>query len=80
MKIKPSELKEFVARFAVAPGAKVDLKKEFDPGDTAGYEKPENAAELLEDGVEFLASYQEKLYAENTRGLAGGLASAGRSR
>ena len=69
MKIKPSELKEFVGRFAVAPGVKVDLKKEFDPGDTAGYEKPENAAELLEDGVEFLASYQEKLYAENSRGL-----------
>ncbi len=69
MKIKLSELKEFVARFAVVPGVKVDLKKEFDPGDTAGYEKPENAAELLEDGVEFLASYQEKLYAENTRGL-----------
>ena len=38
MKIKLSELKEFVARFAVVPGVKVDLKKEFDPGDTAGYE------------------------------------------
>lgn len=69
MKIKPSELKEFTARFKVKPGMKVDLKKDFDPGDTAGYEKPENAAELLEDGVEFLAAYQEKLYAENARGL-----------
>jgi PPK2 family polyphosphate:nucleotide phosphotransferase len=69
MKIKPSELKEFTSRFAVKPGMKVDMKKDFDPGDTAGYEKPENAAELLEDGVEFLASYQEKLYAENARGL-----------
>jgi PPK2 family polyphosphate:nucleotide phosphotransferase len=69
MKIKPSELKEFAGRYAVKAGVKVDLKKDFDPGDTAGYEKPENAAELLEDGVEFLASYQEKLYAENARGL-----------
>jgi PPK2 family polyphosphate:nucleotide phosphotransferase len=69
MKIKPSELKEFAGRFAVGPGAKVDLKKDFNPGYSAGYEKPENAAELLEDGVEFLAAYQEKLYAENTRGL-----------
>lgn len=69
MKIKPSELKEFTSRFAVKPGMKVDLTKDFDPGDTAGYEKPENAAELLDDGVEFLAAYQEKLYAENARGL-----------
>jgi len=69
MKIKPSELKEFAGRFAVKPGVKIDLKKGFEPGDTAGYEKPENAAELLHDGVEFLASYQEKLYAENARGL-----------
>ncbi len=69
MKIKPSELKEFTSHFAVKPGMKVDLKKDFDPGDTAGYEKPENAAELLEDSVEFLAAYQEKLYAENARGL-----------
>jgi PPK2 family polyphosphate:nucleotide phosphotransferase len=69
MNIKPSELKEFVERFSVHPGVKIDLNKDFDPGDTAGYEKPENAAELLRDGVEFLASYQEKLYAENARGL-----------
>jgi len=38
MKIKPSELKEFAGRFAVKPGVKIDLKKDFDPGDTAGYE------------------------------------------
>src|SRR3990172_9044465 len=69
MKIRPSELKKFTSRFAIKPGVEVDLKKDFDPGDTAGYEKPENAAELLHDGVEFLAAYQEKLYAENTRGL-----------
>jgi PPK2 family polyphosphate:nucleotide phosphotransferase len=69
MKIKPSELKKFTSRFVVKPGVEIDLKKGFDPGDTAGYEKPENAAELLHDGVEFLAAYQEKLYAENSRGL-----------
>ena len=69
MKIDPSNLKEFVKRFAVAPGSKIDLKKDFDPGDTAGYEKPENAAAFLDEGVEFLADYQEKLYAENARSL-----------
>jgi PPK2 family polyphosphate:nucleotide phosphotransferase len=64
-----SDIKEFAGRFIVEPGTKVNLKTDFDPGDTAGYEKPENAAELLDDGVEFLATYQEKLYAENSRGL-----------
>ena len=69
MKFKTSDLKEFASRYKVEPGTKVNLKEDFDPGDTAGYEKPENAAELLDDGVEFLASYQEKLFAENSRGL-----------
>jgi PPK2 family polyphosphate:nucleotide phosphotransferase len=69
MNIDPSHLKEFVKRFAVVPGAKVNLKRDFDPGDTAGYEKPENAAEFLDEGVKFLANYQERLYAENSRAL-----------
>jgi PPK2 family polyphosphate:nucleotide phosphotransferase len=69
MKFTSSELKEFARRFVVEPGTRVNLKADFNPGDTACYEKPENAAELLQDGVDFLASYQEKLYAENSRGL-----------
>ena len=66
MKIDPRNIKEFVKRFAVAPGSKINLKKDFDPGDTAGYEKPEKASAFLDEGVEFLADYQEKLYAENS--------------
>jgi PPK2 family polyphosphate:nucleotide phosphotransferase len=69
MKFTNSYLKEFAKRFVVEPGTKVNLKADFDPGDTGGYERPENAAELLQEGVEFLANYQEKLYAENSRGL-----------
>ena len=69
MKIDPANIKEFVKRFAVAPGSKINLKKDFNPDDTAGYEKPENAAAFLDEGVEFLANYQEKLYAENARSL-----------
>jgi PPK2 family polyphosphate:nucleotide phosphotransferase len=69
MKIKNLDLKEFSDRFLIHPGKKVNLEVDFDPSDTAGYEKPENAAELLREGVEFLASYQEKLYAENSHGL-----------
>jgi PPK2 family polyphosphate:nucleotide phosphotransferase len=63
------DLKEFARRFRVEPGKKIALKKQFDPGDTAGYEKPENAGALLQKGVQVLSEYQEKLYAENSRAL-----------
>lgn len=69
MMTKNSRFKEFSDHFLVPPGKQVDLQVEFDPADTGGFEKPENAAELLREEVEFLASYQEKLYAENSRAL-----------
>ncbi len=69
MKLHPSDIKKFARHFLVEPGSKVDITKDFDPSDTHGYEKPENASEILEDGVELLAEYQEKLYAENSRAL-----------
>ena len=69
MHLQPSDFKKFARHFLVEPGSKVNLKKDFDPSDTHGYEKPENADEILQDGVELLAEYQEKLYAENARSL-----------
>jgi PPK2 family polyphosphate:nucleotide phosphotransferase len=65
-----AELEKFVAKFRVEPGKEVNLRKDFDPGDTASYEsKPANADDLLKDGIELLAEYQDRLYAENTRSL-----------
>jgi PPK2 family polyphosphate:nucleotide phosphotransferase len=69
MNLDPAHLKDFVKHFAIAPGSRISLKKDFDPADTAGYEKPENASALLEEGVAFLVDYQERLYAENARSL-----------
>ncbi len=69
MKLKPSDFKDFTRHFLVKPDSKVNLKNDFDPRDTCGYDKPENAAAILQDGVELLAEYQEKLYAENARAL-----------
>jgi PPK2 family polyphosphate:nucleotide phosphotransferase len=69
MRLQPSDFKEFARRFLVEPDSKVNLAKDFDPRDTHGYDKPENADEILQDGVELLAEYQEKLYAENARAL-----------
>ena len=69
MNLKPSDFQSFSRHFLVEPGRTVDIRKDFDPADTHGYSKPENAEDILQDGVELLAGYQEKLYAENARAL-----------
>jgi PPK2 family polyphosphate:nucleotide phosphotransferase len=61
---------KFTKQFRVDPGSRVRLTKDFDPGSTGGFEKQTiNADELLDQGIELLSSYQEKLYAENRRAL-----------
>jgi PPK2 family polyphosphate:nucleotide phosphotransferase len=69
MRLKTTDIQDFARRFEVRPGTKVDMDKDFDPGDTGGYDKPENAAELLQEGVEFLSAYQDRLYAEGSQAL-----------
>jgi PPK2 family polyphosphate:nucleotide phosphotransferase len=70
MEIKDAaKLKEFAERFRVQPGRQVELKKHYDPADTAGMEKPDDMDALLERAVEFMAEYQDRLYAESKRGL-----------
>lgn len=69
MHLQPSDFQTFVRHFLVEPGRPVNLKKDFDPADTYGYAKSKNADDILQDGVELLAEYQEKLYAENSRAL-----------
>ena len=64
-----ARLKAFVERFRVEPGRKVELKQDYDPGYTAGLDKPENVDAVLGRAIEFMAEYQDKLYAENKRGL-----------
>ena len=60
-----ASLKAFAQRFRVEPGRKVELKKDYDPADTAGIVKPENLDALLHQAVQFMAVYQDKLYAES---------------
>lgn len=64
------DLGKFVKQFRVEPGSKVALVKDYDPGSTGGYEKKSiDEDELLAQGIQVLADYQEKLYAENSRAL-----------
>ena len=69
MAIHPDDLKKFVKRFQVKPGSKVNLKKDYDPQDTAGYKKPDNAGEALGDVIEHISNYTDRLYAEDAQSL-----------
>lgn len=62
-------LTRLVEQFRVAPGSRVNLKKDFDPGFKAGWLKKSEGDEMLEQGVDLLSEYQDRLAAEATRGL-----------
>jgi PPK2 family polyphosphate:nucleotide phosphotransferase len=59
---------DFVKRFRVAPGTRVRLPRDFDPGDTAGW-KESDAEGLLAEGIELLSDYQSRLAAQDTQSL-----------
>lgn len=63
------KLTNFIQPFIVQPDSKVDLKKDYDPGYTGDLVEKKDAAELLAEGIQQLAAYQDKLYAESTRAL-----------
>jgi PPK2 family polyphosphate:nucleotide phosphotransferase len=59
----------FVRRLRVKPGSTVTLSKDFDPRERLGLRKGEDAAQLLRQGVELLAEYQDRLAAQRTYGV-----------
>jgi len=62
-------VEKFIRPFLVPPGKKISLKKDFSPGYTAKFVKENDAAEMLRRGVQWLARYQDKLYAQSTHAL-----------
>jgi PPK2 family polyphosphate:nucleotide phosphotransferase len=52
----------------VAPGTEVKLSRDHDPGYTGGVARPQ-AADLLTDGIDLLADYQDRLAAQDTFGV-----------
>ncbi len=63
------KLDKAIRPFRVPPDKKINLKKDFDPNDTADYVKKGDADELLAEGVQALAKYQDMLYAQNQYAL-----------
>jgi PPK2 family polyphosphate:nucleotide phosphotransferase len=60
------DLGELIAPMRVAPGAKVELAKDFDPGYKAGWLEKSEGKQQLELSVEMLAEYQRRLAAQDT--------------
>jgi PPK2 family polyphosphate:nucleotide phosphotransferase len=56
----------FVRSLRVKPGSKVALPEDFNPSERFGLRKGADAARLLQQGIELLAEYQDRLAAQRT--------------
>ena len=61
-------LEELVEPFRVAPGARVRLDRDFDPGSTGSLDKQGGAA-LRQQGLDLLGEYQRRLAAQDAHGV-----------
>ena len=62
-------IQDLIDHIIVPPGQKINLKKDYDPGFTGDLVKKKEAQEILAEGIQQLAEYQDKLYAQNTYAL-----------
>lgn len=66
---RKDDRKELLESLIVPPGKPISLKKDYDPSFKPETITKEDAAVLLQDGIERMAEFQDKLYAQNTYGL-----------
>jgi len=64
-------IKELSERLRVNPGTTVNLPDDYDPGhtDSLGKESGKRATQAVEEGVELLAEYQDRLHAQQAHAL-----------
>jgi len=67
--LRAKQIAELITPFRVTPGAKVVLAKDFDPAYKAGVKNKKAGEDLLQQGVELLAEYQDRLAAQDTYGV-----------
>jgi polyphosphate kinase 2 (PPK2 family) len=63
---RAAELGKLIEPLRVAPGKRVVLSRDYDPGMTAGWLNKEEGEEQLRAGVQLLAEYQARLAAQGT--------------
>jgi PPK2 family polyphosphate:nucleotide phosphotransferase len=66
---RDKRLTDLIDRLRVPPDAKVTLSKDYDPGFRAGWLKKKDGKQQLKLTVEMLAEYQQRLAAEERRGV-----------
>jgi PPK2 family polyphosphate:nucleotide phosphotransferase len=60
---------DLVSSLRVAPGKKISLHKDFDPGGTWGLGSRHEAEARLAEGIEMLVGYQDRLSAQDVHGV-----------
>ena len=66
---RDERIADFVEPLRVKPGSKVSLAKDFDPAFKRGLASKKQGKELLARGIDLLAEYQSRLYAQDTHGV-----------
>ncbi|MER2514156.1 MAG: hypothetical protein ABTQ25_17360, partial [Nitrosomonas ureae] len=56
-------------RIMVPPGEKIALRKDYNPGFTAGFKDKKAGERKLQENIQQLAEYQDILYAQDTYAL-----------
>jgi PPK2 family polyphosphate:nucleotide phosphotransferase len=64
-----AQLHRFIEPMRVEPGRKVRLPRDFDPRYTGDFVKKDEATDMLEEGVQWLAEFQTRLAAQDTYSL-----------
>ena len=66
---RADQFAKLIEKLRVPPGATVDLARDHDPADKAGWARKRDGKQQLELSAEMLAEYQERLAAEGRRSL-----------
>ncbi|TCC48968.1 polyphosphate kinase 2 family protein [Kribbella capetownensis] len=69
MTSREQRIADFIEPFRVEPGSKVTLAKDFEPDFKGTIRSKKRGRKLLDQGIELLAEYQSRLYAQHTHGV-----------
>jgi polyphosphate kinase 2 (PPK2 family) len=67
--IRPKRIAQLIEPFRVEAGRKVRLPRDFDPAEVTRQASRAEEKEFPTAGVELLAEYQDRLYAQGTHGV-----------
>ncbi|TCC03700.1 polyphosphate kinase 2 family protein [Kribbella soli] len=69
MTSRERRIADFIEAFRVEPGSKIRLSRDFDPAFRGTIHSKKEGRRLLAEGIDLLAEYQTRLYAQHTHGV-----------